>query len=129
LAQIDRRCGRKLPVEPTDLLGVDADPVALMTLLVDPATAEAVLCSHGELIGTALRQLAAGASDADSLIWPKGSTWVLELHGGQVTHRRYLPRSASTTPIGRAAEEPRMIIRRPWGSAVLPAKVGVVTLF
>ena len=72
MAQIDRRCGRKLSVEPSDLLGVDADPAALMTLLVDPATAEAVLCSHGELIGTALRQLAAGATDADSLVWPRG---------------------------------------------------------
>jgi hypothetical protein len=29
--------------------------------------------------------------DADSLVWPKGSTWVLEVDGGQVTHRRCLP--------------------------------------
>jgi broad specificity phosphatase PhoE len=82
---------RGLTVEPSELLGVDADPALLVALLVDPAAADAVLCSHGELIGTALRRLAADATDADSLVWPKGSTWVLEVGGGQVTHRRYLP--------------------------------------
>jgi broad specificity phosphatase PhoE len=82
---------RGLTVEPRELLGVDADPAMLVALLVDPAAAEAVLCSHGELIGTALRRLAADATDAGSLVWPKGSTWVLEVDGGQVTPRRYLP--------------------------------------
>jgi 8-oxo-dGTP diphosphatase len=82
---------RGLTVERTELLDVDADPAALVALLVDPVAADAVLCSHGELIGTALRRLAEDDTDADSLVWPKGSTWVLEVDGGQVTHRRYLP--------------------------------------
>ena len=42
---------RRLPVEPDRILGVDADPAALVALLLDPAVGQAVLCSHGELIG------------------------------------------------------------------------------
>ena len=48
---------RGLPVERAEILGVDADPAALLALLVDPAAAEAVPCSHGELIGTVLERL------------------------------------------------------------------------
>jgi 8-oxo-dGTP diphosphatase len=82
---------RGLTVERSELLGVDADPAVLVALLVDPAAADAVLCSHGELIGTALRRLAEDDTDAGSLVWPKGSTWVLETDDGRVSHRRYLP--------------------------------------
>jgi hypothetical protein len=42
---------RGLPVECAEVLGVDADPDGLVDLLLDPAAAEAVVCSHGELIG------------------------------------------------------------------------------
>ena len=38
-------------------LGVDADPAGLVELLMDPATGETVLCSHGELIGAELTRL------------------------------------------------------------------------
>lgn len=54
---------RGLPVEHAEVLGVDGDPEALLALLVDPAGAEAVLCSHGELIGTVLERLGG--------VWPR----------------------------------------------------------
>jgi hypothetical protein len=50
-----------------------------------------VLCSHGELIGEALTWLSSQDVDGESLVWPKGSTWVLEVQGGQVQHCHYLP--------------------------------------
>jgi 8-oxo-dGTP diphosphatase len=83
---------RALPVEGTDVLGVDADPDGLVGLLEDPAAGEAVLCSHGELIGAVLERLVGrGLVEDGDLVWPKGSTWVLEVEGGRVRHTRYLP--------------------------------------
>ena len=82
---------RDLRVESTDVLGVDADPTDLVALLLDPAVAEAVVCSHGELIGAALVRLVGDRSEGDSLNWPKGSTWVLEVTEGRLEDTRYLP--------------------------------------
>jgi hypothetical protein len=49
-----------------------------------------LVCSHGgELIGTVLRHLVAEELGSDS--WPKDSTWVLEVAGGQLQDSRYLP--------------------------------------
>jgi hypothetical protein len=47
-------------------------PPTLVALLLDPAADEAVVCSHGELIGAALKRL-------------------LEVDGGRLQHGRYLP--------------------------------------
>jgi phosphohistidine phosphatase SixA len=82
---------RGLRVERADALAVDADPDGLVALLLDPAASEAVLCSHGELIGAVLNRLVAPDQDDDSLTWPKGSTWVLDVAAGHVQHSRYLP--------------------------------------
>jgi phosphohistidine phosphatase SixA len=82
---------RRLGVESAAVLGVDADPAGLVALLLDPAAAEAVVCSHGELIGAALVRLVGERFEGDSLSWPKGSTWVLEVAGGRVEDARYLP--------------------------------------
>jgi 8-oxo-dGTP diphosphatase len=83
---------RGLPVESADTLGVKADPAGLADLLLDPAADETVLCSHGELIGTALtRLLGPNLADVGQLTWPKGSTWVLEADAGQVLRTHYLP--------------------------------------
>jgi broad specificity phosphatase PhoE len=82
---------RGLAVESVDRLGVEADPAGLVALLLDPVFAGAVVCSHGELIGAALERLVGRDVDAGRLIWPKGSTWVLEVDDGQVRHSRYLP--------------------------------------
>jgi phosphohistidine phosphatase SixA len=83
---------RGLPVERAEVLGVDADPDALLALLVDPSAGELVLCSHGELIGTVLERLVGrGLDTGGQPTWPKGSAWVLVVDGGQVQHSRYLP--------------------------------------
>jgi phosphohistidine phosphatase SixA len=82
---------RGLQVESSEVLGVDADPTDLVALLLNPAAAEAVLCSHGELIGVALNHLVGKKFEGDSLSWPKGSTWVLEVAEGRVEDARYLP--------------------------------------
>jgi hypothetical protein len=78
---------------------VDGDPEALLALLVDPAAAEAVLCSHGELIGTVLERLGGrGLDTAGQLAWPKvlAGCWRWAAGGSSIS--RYLRRSASKTP-------------------------------
>lgn len=83
---------RGLPIGPADVLGVDADPAALVALLLDPAVGEAVLCSHGELIGAVLERLVGHDLDDEvELAWPKGSTWVLDVDDGHLRRRHYLP--------------------------------------
>jgi 8-oxo-dGTP diphosphatase len=82
---------RGLRVESADVLGVDADLTDLVAVLLDPAAAEAVLCSHGELIGAALVRLVGERVAGDTLSWPKGSTWVLKVTEGRVEDARYLP--------------------------------------
>jgi phosphohistidine phosphatase SixA len=90
---------RGLPVERAEVLGVDADPEALLALLVDPAAAEAVLCSHGELIRTVLERLGGrGLDTAGQLAWPKvlAGCWRWAAGGSSIS--RYLRRSAPKTP-------------------------------
>jgi hypothetical protein len=53
---------RGLAVESVDRLGVEADTAGLVALLLDPVFAEAVVCSHGELIGAALERLVGGST-------------------------------------------------------------------
>jgi hypothetical protein len=59
---------------------------------VGPAVGEAVLCSHGELIGAVLERLVGHDLDDEvELAWPKGSTWVLDVDDGHLRRRHYLP--------------------------------------
>jgi 8-oxo-dGTP diphosphatase len=72
-----------LAVEETDVLGVDATADEVFGLLADPALGHAVLCTHGELIGQVFDRLVADGLDLPGRPrWPKGSTWVLDRHGG-----------------------------------------------
>jgi phosphohistidine phosphatase SixA len=75
---------RGLTTETSEALGVEGDPAALEELLLDPRARDLLVCSHGELIGTVLRRLVGADLGTDR--WPKGSTWVLEVDGGQVHH-------------------------------------------
>jgi phosphohistidine phosphatase SixA len=81
-----------LPVEETDALRVDAAADGVLELLADPAHRHAVLCTHGELIGRVFdRLIDDGLRLPDRPHWPKGSTWVLERHGGdRVAEASYL---------------------------------------
>jgi broad specificity phosphatase PhoE len=70
------------PVETSEALGVDGTGPGVLELLTSPALRDAVLCTHGEVIGKVFDELqAAGIELADPPRWPKGSTWVLELGG------------------------------------------------
>jgi phosphohistidine phosphatase SixA len=67
---------RAVPIELADALPVDAPADGLLPLVADPAMQTAVLCSHGELIGQLVRQLAAGGLTLPGpLAWDNGSTW------------------------------------------------------
>jgi len=81
-----------LPVELTAALAIDASIGELRALVEAPSMRTAVLCTHGELIGQLIRDLAAdGLAFADPPRWDKGSTWVLDTAGGTLTRARYLP--------------------------------------
>jgi 8-oxo-dGTP diphosphatase len=83
------RLGR--PVEPSEALGVDGTGPGVVELLTDRALERAVLCTHGEVIGMVLDELQlAGIELSDPPRWPKGSTWILQLDGGQGWKGTYL---------------------------------------
>ena len=74
-----------------EALGVDGTGPGVLELLTDPALDRAVLCTHGEVIGKAFDELQlAGIELSDPPRWPKGSTWILQLDGGQGWKGTYL---------------------------------------
>jgi 8-oxo-dGTP diphosphatase len=83
------RLGR--PVEPNEALGVDGSGAAVVELLHDLALEEAVLCTHGEIIGEVFDELQrVGIELSDPLRWPKGCTWILRLDAGHAWKGIYL---------------------------------------
>jgi broad specificity phosphatase PhoE len=82
---------RHLRLELLPTLGVAADPAAVVALLGDTQGQDAVVCTHGEVIGEVLLRLAVEGLAVDHpLTWPKGSTWLLEGGGGRFRSGRYL---------------------------------------
>jgi broad specificity phosphatase PhoE len=103
---------RCLPIEPTPELAVAAELGAVLALLEDPGLQDAVLCTHGEVIGQALVWLAAdGLVVEQPLAWPKGSTWLLDGASGRLTLARYLP----PLPLTDALVPPLRATRTPPG--------------
>jgi 8-oxo-dGTP diphosphatase len=83
------RLGR--PVEPEEAIGVDGTGAGVLELLAGPGLDQAVLCTHGEVIGEVFAELQrAGIELSGPLRWPKGSTWVLRLPDGQGWKGTYL---------------------------------------
>jgi broad specificity phosphatase PhoE len=83
---------RRLPIEPAPALAATAGLGEVLTLLEGPELQDAVLCTHGEVIGQVLVRLVADGLAVDQpLAWPKGSTWLLDGANGQVKVARYLP--------------------------------------
>ena len=83
---------RGLPVGLDGRLHVDAEVEQAVALLLSRDLGDAVLCSHGELIGELLGWLRdGGAPIAEDAEWPKGSTWVLRPDGDRVAEATYLP--------------------------------------
>jgi hypothetical protein len=63
----------------------------VLELLGDPALEEAVLCTHGEIIGEVFDELhKAGIELSGPPRWPKGCTWILSLDGGHTWRGSYL---------------------------------------
>jgi hypothetical protein len=53
---------------------------------------DAVVCTHGEVIGQVLARLVTDGLVVDQpLVWPKGSTWLLDGADGHFAVGRYLP--------------------------------------
>jgi broad specificity phosphatase PhoE len=62
--------------------------------LIQRATGPIVLCSHGDVIGDLMHDLAARGVPLDDDRIEKGSTWVLQVEDGDIVKARYLPPSA-----------------------------------
>jgi 8-oxo-dGTP diphosphatase len=79
------------PVEPNEALGVDGTGPGVLELLTNPALDQALLCTHGEIIGELFDELQrAGIELSVPPRWPKGSTWILQLDGGHAWKGTYL---------------------------------------
>jgi broad specificity phosphatase PhoE len=59
--------------------------------LVEQATEPIALCSHGDVIGDLMHHLATRGVPLDDDRIEKGSTWVLQVEGGDIVKARYLP--------------------------------------
>jgi len=82
---------RGLPVGLDGRLDVDAGADDAATLIRRDLD-DAVLCTHGELIGQLLGLLRErGAPIGRHAQWPKGSTWLLRLTGDRIAEATYLP--------------------------------------
>jgi broad specificity phosphatase PhoE len=85
---------RRVVVELDRRLDVEAEAEAARAAALpqDPVLGDAVLCTHGELIGQLLGRLRqAGTPIAADATWPKGSTWVLHPAADRITRATYLP--------------------------------------
>jgi broad specificity phosphatase PhoE len=79
------------PIERLEALGVDGTGPGVLELLTRPSLEQAVLCTHGEVIGKVFEELqGVGLELSDPPRWPKGSTWILQLDGGHGWRGLYL---------------------------------------
>jgi 8-oxo-dGTP diphosphatase len=82
---------RLLRIEPVAALGVDARPTEILELFWDRQLGNAVLCTHGEMIGRLFARLTGHGLVAPApLVWPKGSAWLLHRTDQRRVHARYL---------------------------------------
>jgi 8-oxo-dGTP diphosphatase len=80
---------RFLEVEPVAALGVDGGLDPLLAMLWDHELRNAVLCTHGETIGRLIVQLVEDGFDMKGpMLWPKGSTWMLQRADSRRRHVR-----------------------------------------
>jgi len=83
---------RHLGIEPLPALSVAADLVVVLALLGGFQAQDAVVCTHGEVIGQVLGRLVADGLAVDQpLAWPKGSAWLLDGPDRHFAFGRYLP--------------------------------------
>ena len=86
--------GRRLPVDLADELAEGA-LVGDAFRLIDKfayALANAVLCTHGDVLGNVIDHLARrGVPLGRHIKLEKGCTWVLDIDGGEIVSGRYVP--------------------------------------
>ena len=105
IAPLAARLG--LPIEPDDRLGVDGPAGDVLELLATPVLDQAVVCTHGELIGRVFAELEdAGARLSDKPRWPKGSTWVLDRDPDRTWRGRFLAPLAVPSAMAEALRWP-----------------------
>jgi len=81
----------RLPVDLADELA-EGTPLAEARRLMEKFTDEpTVLCSHGDVIGELLESIARQGLIERDVRFEKGSTWVLDFVGDEVTGATYLP--------------------------------------
>jgi 8-oxo-dGTP diphosphatase len=81
----------RLPVDLSDSLAEAAALVDALALLDKIGDANAVLCTHGDVIGELLAHCARHGVAVDTGLLAKGSTWVLETEAGAIVGARYDP--------------------------------------
>jgi phosphohistidine phosphatase SixA len=82
---------RGLQIETVEALAVDGDARRVLRMLIVPALATAVLCTHGEVIGAVLNYTGeAGLRLPDPPQREKGSVWVVEGGHGLLLEARYV---------------------------------------
>jgi 8-oxo-dGTP diphosphatase len=83
--------GRGVPVEPSDALREGASLPDSLRLVEKVAGENAVLCTHGDVLGNLLLHFAELGVDLQSDRIEKGSVWALELDDGEVRSATYHP--------------------------------------
>jgi 8-oxo-dGTP diphosphatase len=80
----------RLPIDVADELA-EGTPLAEARRLIEKFTDEAtVLCTHGDVIGELLKSLARQGLLGRDVRSEKGSTWLFDFEGDEVTGARYL---------------------------------------
>jgi phosphohistidine phosphatase SixA len=82
--------GTKIDVRKAFAEGADPDEAVL--LLLELASVDPVVCSHGDLIPKMIRRLVGdGMKTKDANISQKGSLWLIDVHKGRPVKGKYYP--------------------------------------
>ena len=82
-----------------DRLAAGSDLTAILAAVLRPFGCDALVCTHGEVIGRLFDELRArGAGVSRRSRRGKGATWLLELDGDAVVRVRYRPARQAAVP-------------------------------
>jgi 8-oxo-dGTP diphosphatase len=96
-----------LAVEADDHLGVDGPAPGILERLASPDLQQAVVCTHGEVIGRIFAELqGVGVQLSDKPRWPKGCTWVLDRDATRTWRGRFLAPRTVPSDMSKALRLP-----------------------
>jgi phosphohistidine phosphatase SixA len=81
----------RLPVDLSDALEEGAPLAEVLVLLDKIGDDNAVLCTHGDVVGELLQHCVRHGIRVDTGLLAKGSTWVMETEAGAIVSAEYLP--------------------------------------